>query len=484
MADFTKSTLNYPQGSPTPIRRVSYPRPPTTTDYRNFTPGDEWLDTSSQDWWKFVERSGTPSQGVWVKIGGTSAAAETFTVDAGTNPVTPDASNDIVITGAQVASGVVGANVIRTDSLSDHTITIEVQRTTTSANPDSSLNGVAHFDSTHFSVDGDGFVQLIGGEQAIDSFIPDTGISPVVPDSAGQISITGQNPPNVSGIQVTGGTNSLNLSMFSPFEGDFAFAQSNPAGAVSVKVLVVNNDNSSSASHAQFVAAVAGTSSGNPFNLWSVGSLRSYALGIDTGDSQILKLTTAGSSGGSPSTGTEIISFGNSGEITFDNAYTFPISDGSPDQVLMTDGSGSISFETVPFPYVTGTFIPTLSFGGSSTGITYSKQYGRFTRIGDLVFFNLDITLTSKGSATGNAVIDMPGVPLMNTTENTPYSVLFSFITFSSASYTYAGARGNENSTTINPFEGGSGQISNQLIDSTFANNSVIEISGCYHTDD
>lgn len=59
--------------------------------------------------------------------------------------------------------------------------------------------------------------------------------------------------------------------------------------------------------------------------------------------------------------------------------------------------------------YEEKTFTPSLSFGGSSTGITYSQQNGTATRIGDRVFFDLYFQLSSKGSATGNASIS--GLP-------------------------------------------------------------------------
>jgi len=92
------------------------------------------------------------------------AATGSFNVDAatvpGTDPVVPTAGGLITVTGAQVASGTVGANVIRTDSLAANTYTIEIQRATTSAASNLNVNGVSHFDSTAFSVDGNGFVTL------------------------------------------------------------------------------------------------------------------------------------------------------------------------------------------------------------------------------------------------------------------------------------------------------------------------------------
>jgi hypothetical protein len=51
-------------------------------------------------------------------------------------------------------------------------------------------------------------------------------------------------------------------------------------------------------------------------------------------------------------------------------------------------------------------FTPVLQFGGSSTGITYSVQEGRAVTWAEIVHeIWLVITLTSKGSATGNATI-------------------------------------------------------------------------------
>lgn len=93
-------------------------------------------------------------------------AATSLQVDAatapGTDPVLPSASGEITITGGQVAAGTVGANVIRTHSAALNSLTVEIQRSTTSATSDANDNGVCHFSSTNFSVDANGFVQLSG----------------------------------------------------------------------------------------------------------------------------------------------------------------------------------------------------------------------------------------------------------------------------------------------------------------------------------
>lgn len=95
------------------------------------------------------------------------AATGSFNVDAstapGTDPVVPTGAGLITVTGAQVASGVVGTNVIRTDSLAANSYTIEIQRSTSVGASSLSLNGVSHFNSSQFSVDGNGFVSIIAG---------------------------------------------------------------------------------------------------------------------------------------------------------------------------------------------------------------------------------------------------------------------------------------------------------------------------------
>ena len=55
--------------------------------------------------------------------------------------------------------------------------------------------------------------------------------------------------------------------------------------------------------------------------------------------------------------------------------------------------------------YEEGDWTPTLTFGGGSTGLTYSVQDGRYTRIGNSVRFSARVALSAKGTSTGVAVI-------------------------------------------------------------------------------
>jgi hypothetical protein len=57
----------------------------------------------------------------------------------------------------------------------------------------------------------------------------------------------------------------------------------------------------------------------------------------------------------------------------------------------------------------TGTFTPTYTAGGVSTGVTYTTRTGSYTKIGRVVTFTLRVTLSSAGSATG--VVAYGGLP-------------------------------------------------------------------------
>lgn len=67
---------------------------------------------------------------------------------------------------------------------------------------------------------------------------------------------------------------------------------------------------------------------------------------------------------------------------------------------------GSVAGNTLNYYAAFEAFTPALTFGGASTGITYNNNTsGLYTAIGNLVFFTLRVQLSSKGSATGTAVI-------------------------------------------------------------------------------
>lgn len=66
--------------------------------------------------------------------------------------------------------------------------------------------------------------------------------------------------------------------------------------------------------------------------------------------------------------------------------------------------------------YDEGTWTPGLIIGATSTGIVYSFQVGTYTRIGRLVFYTLDLRLSSKGSNVGN--LGVTGLPFAAAANN------------------------------------------------------------------
>lgn len=91
--------------------------------------------------------------------------AAKFAVDAftgpGTNPVVPDVTGQITVTGGQTAPGTI-ANVIQTNSLAANAWTTQIQQTSAVAAKDTTKNGVSHFNSAQFTND-QGFISIAGG---------------------------------------------------------------------------------------------------------------------------------------------------------------------------------------------------------------------------------------------------------------------------------------------------------------------------------
>ena len=302
-------------------------------------------DTTSQGLSSFDSGAFSVDANGYVTLPGGGTAIESVGVQAtsgtGTDPVVPDSSGAITVDGAGV-----GAQSILVQSLSSspNTYQIEVQRASSSTGTDTTSQGLASFDDTAFSVDANGYVTLVGSGPVVDSFLPDTGTSPVVPDGSGQVSILGQSTPSTSGIQVTGGTNKLDISMFSPFVGDFTFTDSTPGNT---EILTVSNtdDTAANASGARLALSVGGdTQIGDPYVSWNVASDYAYSAGIDTTDAENFKITYAATASTvTPSTGTTFFEYDTAADdINLIATNTFSTFSGTGINV----GFGAINTET------------------------------------------------------------------------------------------------------------------------------------------
>jgi hypothetical protein len=98
-----------------------------------------------------------------------------------------------------------------------------------------------------------------------------------------------------------------------------------------------------------------------------------------------------------------------SGAITFNNAYKFPTSDGSANQVLQTDGSGNLSFATVSSGGATQNLFETIAVSGQSDVVADSATDTLTLAAGSGMTITTDastdtITFASSGGSSQSAV--------------------------------------------------------------------------------
>ena len=134
----------------------------------------------------------------FVQLNGGGIAATSFDVQAntapGTDPVVPSAAGVITVNGAAVANHSV---VLETRSRGVNAYNLEIQYATSAAATDATKSGVAHFDSTDFTVDANGFVALAGAGAG----------QTITGDSGGALAPTAGNWNIVGGAALSAGTN-------------------------------------------------------------------------------------------------------------------------------------------------------------------------------------------------------------------------------------------------------------------------------------
>jgi hypothetical protein len=123
------------------------------------------------------------------------------------------------------------------------------------------------------------------------------------------------------------------------------------------------------------------------------------------------------------------------------------------------------------------TWTPALRFGGATTGITGS-QVGRYTRIGNMVFAQGTIALSSKGSATGAATI--AGLP---TSANVAATLYYSIAIGYNSKVTFTGQLHgliSVNSGTVELYQTSTAGVVSAITNTDFAADSVLTFSVCY----
>lgn len=137
----------------------------------------------------------------------------------------------------------------------------------------------------------------------------------------------------------------------------------------------------------------------------------------------------------------------------------------------LTGGSPSWQFRTKD----TGPFTPVVAFSGASVGVAYATQSGSYTRVGNVVTFSVNITLTSKGSSVGT--LQVTGLPYtsaaLNQIINAPY--------ISNVIGGVANAVGNISASgSVLTFFNAQVNATDVLKDTNVSGNTTINITGSY----
>jgi len=234
----------------------------------------------------------------FVSING-AGIGETITGDVG-GALSPTAGNWNIV-GSSTAAG---TTPVRTSG-SVSTLTVQVQKAQAIASTDATKVGLSAFDSARFTVDANGFVSVNGAGLG-ETITGDTG-GPLSP-TAGNWNILST---STNGIDTAGSGSTLTVGMATPYaDGDFEF-RSSVSGAT--RTLSVTNTSNTASSQSTFLHSVAGSTAGDTWSQWSVGSTTSYALGIDNSDSDLLKLTYATSGSATPSDASPFITYNAAG---------------------------------------------------------------------------------------------------------------------------------------------------------------------------
>jgi hypothetical protein len=127
--------------------------------------------------------------------------------------------------------------------------------------------------------------------------------------------------------------------------------------------------------------------------------------------------------------------------------------------------------------YEEGTWTMGVSFGGGTTGITYSANTGSYTKIGNQVTVSGYLILTSKGSSTG--LVRITGLPYTIGSPSSNYSaasIYFDQITYVGAFQAY----GVVSQTTIALEQTTTAGVTTVLTDANFGNNSNLIVTLTY----
>jgi len=257
----------------------------------------------------------------FVELVGGGVAVDSNTGDDGV-AVSADAAGNFNWIGNTVANATHAKPAYFKDSATANALDLDIQvgAAVTGAPGDKNDAGIVSFDDTAFAVDADGYVTMVGGGAAIEQFTLDD--TNTVTPTAGNIDLFGQSTPNTSGVESYQiDADSIGIRMASPFTlEDFTFSTS--TASTTRTVTVTNSDNTSTTSNAALEILAGGTSGGDPYTRYTIGTARSFAVGLDNSDSDKYKWVTAAAATATPSSGTQIMEMSTAGDGVINGSWT------------------------------------------------------------------------------------------------------------------------------------------------------------------
>jgi len=210
------------------------------------------------------------------------------------------------------------------------------------------------------------------------------------------------------------------------------------------------------------IVNVAGTTQYNVQVGAATGALTSIAPSATTG----VPLVSQGAAA-NPAFGTAAVAGGGTGNTTF-TAYsvitggttaTGPFQNvsglGTAGQVLTSNGAGALpTWQDIIAN--SGTWTPTLSFSGGTSGVVYNTQVGVYESFDNLVYYECGIVITSIGASAGNCTIT--GLPFTCSVSHPINTVVMIMDGLTLAGgYTYSVAGVIPGASTIQLLQQGSG---------------------------
>lgn len=126
-----------------------------------------------------------------------------------------------------------------------------------------------------------------------------------------------------------------------------------------------------------------------------------------------------------------------------------------------------------------GEFTPSLTFGGGSTGMAYTQRVGWYHRAGNVVFFEVAIILSAKGSSSGNVAIQ--GLPFTAKASPAFRGHAVNFLSLASITgQVTASVSGSTSEIAI--YQEASSSVS-LLTEANFTDTSRVSVQGFYITD-